>query len=141
MNVVIGNIHKEVDKNLRDQYLAMKAFQVPDIPKEYRYFAADIIAGQYKGKYVSGLACACQSFMNSRLVHMDSSEMTSERVLIGDYFAGQILGFELPDNRFEILDKFASFVEDEVCETEEAQAVDLKKFEKLFREVAEVANE
>ena len=145
MKEVLNRIHSAVDENI--ELPALFALYVDGtVYEELKYFAADVIASCCDDEHAEGLACACQCFLNSRIMHNGDGEITPLHVLMGDYFVGQIPGFELPGDLAVILDLFAQFVIKETADAEELPGChdirnDLDRYEALFRKVAEVAYE
>ena len=128
-------LYKEIDEQLGDAFGLMELFGIEPIKRELRYFAADVIADCYEGRYRKGLTCACQCFLDSRLVHAAADGIQSGHVLIGDYFIGKIADFELPEDAGHILELFAACVEEEAGSMN-METFDRARYETLFRNAA-----
>lgn len=160
MNEVLDKIHSVIDQNVEDPFLFLHMERPEEAYGKLKYFAADVIAQNYEGRCLDGLACVCQCFFNSRMAHTQHKDPDALHVLLGDFYIGQMAGFELPEETsFEIMEQFAAFIEAETAdletevsedivvkqaklpETEDIDLPDLEKFEALFRKIAEVAHE
>ena len=137
MTEIKEQIHKEIDEQLSDPAMLLAAAEPDSAALKYKYFAADVIAENYSGKYIQGLACACQCFLNARLIHRDG-DIDANKVLLGDYFTALIAGFDLPEDSYELLEKFADFTikEIELDQSGEEEASFIKRYGELFKEIA-----
>lgn len=140
MDEILTTIHKVIDEKVDVPFLLTGG---DGFEEDLKYFAADVIAKHYRGEKAEGLACACQCFFNSRIAHSDTENMDALQVLLGDYYIGQIAGFDVP-GMYEIFEQFADFIEEQTAGAQDLQGagtIDLDRYEALFVQIAEAANE
>lgn len=143
MRDIREELRRELDEKVNSALVIAEQYACGVDFRDHEYFAADVISEAYSGKYAKGLTCACQCFLYSRLAHMDEKKISAGSVLAGDYFAGLVSGFDLPEDKPEILERFADFTIDEIKKVSKGSALsfDAEKYRKLFLEVAEVMDE
>ncbi len=111
-NVILSQLHSDVDTRLKKGYEMFITYEGADADK--KYIAVDKVFENYNGEHLLNLCVATQSLYWFLSLH-DKKDLTNEKILLGDYFFSQFSLSLIPIDSTKLIDVFSDYIKQSVA--------------------------